>query len=522
MIGRRRSERCAIAAGLLSLVLVGCAATGRVAPTESRTDRPRWGAPEFDAEVRPVVALDEDGSIDDDDMPIESALPDDDIYPIDISSSLRLAVIENPTIAGTEAALLEALANQTAARVLLVPTLNAGANYHGHDGVSQRTAGRIFRVSQQSLYFGGGAYAFGSNPAQIPAVNISSPLADAIFEPLAARRQVLERRHDVDAVGNEILRDVALRYVDLSQAIAEREAQRRSERETFAVVRLTRDYAEAGEGRPSDLERARTDRRLRRVEVLRAEEAIGVASARLSELLNLDPSIRLMPIGPLGNPIELAPVDLPTEDLVREALARRPEMSARAARIDQAEVRFRQERARPWLPTIWVGFSGAGFGGGSNLVPPLVGNFGGRTDFDVRLFWTVRNLGAGNGSIIANRRAELGRTRAEQSQMVVRIRREVVEAQAEAKAARARVSASRQGLATAEQGYELDLERARNNLVRPIEVLNSVALLADARIGLIRSIADSDRQQYRLFVALGSPPPPGPGSEGAGLDAPGS
>lgn len=488
--------------------MVGCASTREHLPIAPPRPALHWGDPSADPEVRPASLADDDAH--DHEQLMGDVLPNEGVQPIDLAASLRLAAVVNPSIAEAQAALLEALANQTAARALLVPSLNAGANYHGHDGVLERASGHVIRLSEQSLYFGGGAYAYGSRSPQVPAVNIASPLADAIFEPLAARQRVAERRFDVNATGNEILRDVAIRHVDLMQATAEHEAQRQSERETLDVVRVTREYAEAGEGKPADHDRALAAWRLRRAQVLRAEEAVGVASARLSELLNLDPSIRLGPIGSLDEPIELAPVDSPTETLVREALVRRPEMASRGARVAEATARFRQEIARPWLPTVWLGFSGAGFGGGSNLAAPLVGNFAGRTDFDVRLFWTVLNLGAGNGSLQANRRAGLGRAEAERSQTAVQVGREVAEAQAEAKAARERVAAARRELATAEEGYRLDLERARENLARPIEVLNSVNLLANARINRIRAVADDNRQQYRLFVALGSPPPPPP------------
>ena len=118
------------------------------------------------------------------------------------------------------------------------------------------------------------------------------------------------------------------------------------------------------------------------------------------------------------------------ESLVQVALQRRPEMGARAALVAEAETRLGQEIARPLLPTFWLGFSGGGFGGGSNLVGPSVGNFAGRTDFDVRLYWTLQNLGMGNLAIQKQRRAAIGQAIGEQSRMINSIRREVASAKA--------------------------------------------------------------------------------------------
>ena len=106
-------------------------------------------------------------------------------YPIDLATALRLADVSNPTIGAARTMILEARTS-VIARTLLVPSLNAGASYHGHNGVLQRSSGKIIDVSLQSLYVGGGAVAAVAGTVGIPAVSIMSPLTDAWFEPLAA------------------------------------------------------------------------------------------------------------------------------------------------------------------------------------------------------------------------------------------------------------------------------------------------------------------------------------------------
>ena len=64
-------------------------------------------------------------------------------------------------------------------------------------------------------------------------------------------------------------------------------------------------------------------------------------------------------------------------------------------------------------PTILIGYSSGGFGGGSNLVRPVFGGFGGRSDFDVMAYWTLQNLGVGNLSMISLAKARLRRGRAD-------------------------------------------------------------------------------------------------------------
>ena len=136
-------------------------------------------------------------------------------YPIDLTTALRLAEVENPEIAETRQRIREALALLQGAYALLLPTFNAGINYHGHTGNLQRSSGRILSLSEQSLYFGGGARTLAAESLAIPAVNIVSPLTDVIFEPLAARQNVDRARFDASATANTILLDVATLHFDL-------------------------------------------------------------------------------------------------------------------------------------------------------------------------------------------------------------------------------------------------------------------------------------------------------------------
>ena len=112
---------------------------------------------------------------------------------------------------------------------------------------------------RQSLYFGGGAGALAAGTVEVPAVNIFSPLTDAIFEPLAARQQVERARFDASATANQVLLEVAELHFELLAAEADLEVRRESATQEAEVARLTRAYAEAGQGREADAQRAATE-----------------------------------------------------------------------------------------------------------------------------------------------------------------------------------------------------------------------------------------------------------------------
>ncbi len=433
--------------------------------------------------------------------------PSPSTLPIDLPSALRLAEKANPILGEARARVGEALGRQLQARVLLLPTLNAGASYDGHAGVLQQSDGRLITVDRQSLYLGGGASAVASGTVSIPAVNIAAHLGDAIFEPLAARQQVAVVEFDASATANSVLLGVAVEYIELQATADDLAARRRTETEAAEVARITAQYARTGQGRKADADRAQTQRQLRLGEIRRAEERVAVASARLARRLHLDPSATIEPANPAPEVFALIEPDANTEELIRVALHRRPEVKARSAGIAVAETRARQERSRPFLPTLWLGYSGAAYGGGSNLTPPLLGSFAGRTDFDAFAYWSLLNFGAGNLASIKRRDSQVGLAVADRDRVINLVRDEVASSRAEALARREKLRIAIEQLTIAQNGYQNDLERIRQAAGPPLEVLNNLNLLRKARESLIDAVLGYNQAQFQLFVAMGSPPP---------------
>ncbi len=306
---------------------------------------------------------------------------------------------------------------------------------------------------------------------------------------------------------NSVLLDVSTLYFDLMGAEAAFQLRRETESEALEATRLTAAYAKSGQGFVSDADRAATLAKLIHRSVEQSEEELAVASVRLSRRLHLDPAVRVHPIVSGLAPITLIDANCPVEELIRAALQGRPEMGDRAAAIGVAETRLTQEIARD------LGYRRSGLASAAvrwaeeGISPPLVGNFAGRTDFDVRLFWTLQNLGLGNLALQKQRRAAIGQAIGEQSRMINRIRREVTASKASVMATRLRVDATRRQLETSEDGFRSDLDRLRNTVGRPIELTNSLELLAQARIDHLRAIIENSQAQLRLFVSLGTPPP---------------
>jgi outer membrane protein TolC len=423
---------------------------------------------------------------------------------IDLETALAIAGADNPTIALALEAVATSQAQLLQADTLLLPTLNAGASFNWHEGTLQSVQGIIRDLDRSSVYAGGGAFAVGAGTVGVPAVRVFAPLGDAVLEPLVARQRVAGRQSDATATRNSVLLDVGTAYFAMAGAAARLGANRLSESEFAEIARLTSEQSKAGQGKKADADRARSELLLVQAAGQQLEGEIGIASAELARLLSVDPAVHLQP-GPLPL-LELVGLSESLESLIEIALANRPEIAARSADIAVAQTRERQERIRPLVPVLSVGFSAGGFGGGSNQVDPEFSALHGRTDFDVSAVWTLQNFGFGNWAQQRKRQAEVGQASADRSRVIDQVREEVSEAFALVNARRRQIEVARRRIETASSGYEQDLQLAKNLGVRPIELLDSARQLNQARQDYFVALVGYNQAQLQLFVALGQPP----------------
>jgi outer membrane protein TolC len=428
---------------------------------------------------------------------------------VDLASAWRLVAAANPDVAGAREAVREAVALRQQANAIALPNLNAGLTYHLHNGTLQSSFGQIRRLHQQSLYVGGGSQTLGTQTVAIPAVQFFHHLDDVIYEPLAARQLVAVRRFGSTATANAVLLEATLAYLDLVEAEGRFDAVRATESETLEIARVTRAFAAEGQGRNGDANRAEVEALLVHLDVLRAEERLAVASARLARLLNLEPSVRLRTAAVRIEPLSIVDPSYDLEALIALAVRRHPSLAQRRAAVDAATTRLRREQPRPFLPLVSIGFSAGGFGGRGNFLPNEApfNHLGNRADFDAMALWSLQNMGMGNVSVIRQQRAVFEQSAAERTRELNDVRAEVATSYGLAASGWRKISVARRQLDDAEDGFRKEMLRLRSTEMEyPIEVLNSVGLLATARQDLILAITAYNRAQFRLFVATGQSP----------------
>ncbi|HWA96878.1 MAG TPA: TolC family protein [Pirellulales bacterium] len=489
-------------------------------------------APQPLPSVEPVAASEERGKIvaakpkpTDELIPVgeletdlPSAFPGATVTPIDMPTALGLVEVRNPNFLLAQQRVLETMALRQLAAAQYLPTLNLGVNYDDHTGPLQQSSGNILPVQRSALFVGAGANAIAAGTVNIPGVLWQQNAGDALFGLLQANQAIARARANTAATRNTMGLNVALAYLDLLEAEGRRSIALQIRQEAAELTRITEAHARTGQGRYADANRATTELADFDARAIEAEGDTFRMSARLSQLLGLDQSTRLHPTDNWVVPHPLVPELIPLEELLAIAIVQRPELAEYRAAVEQAMLALRGAQLLPFSPNVFLGFSSGAFGGGSNLVAqppgssqfasgqPRFGDFAGRADFDAMMYWTLKNLGVGNSAQIEGARARLSTVAWQRLVVFETVRLEVSNAHAYARMRLAQLDASELAIRAATQSWTEDLNRIRSLEGLPIEAVNSLRLMARARLAYLDSIIGYNRSQFQLYVALGQPP----------------
>jgi outer membrane protein TolC len=439
------------------------------------------------------------------------------LTPIDLAGALRMAGARDLDIAIARQQVCRAVADLQAARALWLPSLFLGPTWYRLDGKVQTITGQVITTNRSSLFLGALAASPNTYPAAPPGSGFPPPtgltsvlrFSDAIFLPMAARRVVAASRADVAAATNDAVLAAAEGYFDLLLASGLLAIEREAAANARALAEITASYARTGAGLEADHQRLLTELDHRRGNIEDAAGRLEVASAQLVNLLVLDPSQVLAPVEPAEAVFRIVPDDAPLDDLIVQGLHQRPELASAQELVQATLLRLKQARLRPLVPSLAFSYAGGGFGGGQN---GFFGNFGPRGDATVSLYWELQNLGfadlaAARRSLAENRAAALRLLKVENQ-----VAADVTTAYKVRLAAAYRMAQAAPAVTKGLESLRLNMLNIRRGAglpaaTRPIEVLQPIQALAQARTDYLNAILAYNRGQFRLYRALGQPTP---------------
>jgi len=423
-----------------------------------------------------------------------------DEYTLSLGNVLYLADAQNPNVAVARERINEAYARVDRAEALWLPSLRAGLNYNHHEGTIQDVAGKVFETTRSSFYGGLGANAVGAGSPAVPGLIAQFHLSDAVFQPKIAEHQAASRQFAAAAARNDVLRDAAVAYLELVRAEHAQAIAQEALDKTQKLADITQQFAETGQGLQSDYQRLEAELAIRQEQLVSRQEAVQVASARLAQVMHADPSVVINSGEPVVVPLDVLALDGSAASYVATGLQRRPELAEQKHLVCEAVERLRREKYAPLVPSVLLGMSYGGLGGGlgSSII-----DSGDRWDADAVAYWEIRNLGFGERAAREETASVARQAQHREVAILDRVAREVTEAHTQVAQRRQRVELARKGITAAEKSYALNLQRIENTQGLPIEALQAIAALATARLSYLNAVVDYNIAQFELCRAIG-------------------
>jgi outer membrane protein TolC len=427
--------------------------------------------------------------------------------PINLATAMQLSGATPLDIAAAIAQVERALAQQLQAKVLWVPNANGGVDYFRHDGVAQNLfKGTNFQLGRQTFMVGGG-----------PSLWVG--LTDAIYQPLAARQVVNARKADLQAARNNALYDVAQSFFNVQAARGRLAGTGASVTRAEMLVDFATALAPSLIA-PLEINRAKAELQSLRQTQQAAIRDWRVASAKLAEILLLDPATLFEPIEPPFLQVTFISPDNSAADLMPVALNNRPEIASQRDQLIAAEQILRQEKHRPFLPQLVV-ISPATttgllpFGNFSAGAENKLNSNGQRGDIEVAAVWQLQNAGLGNIGRIRQSRAERDLQSIAVTRTLFQVRSELTQAVARLQTARVRVVENQeqviQAIESADKNFIGLRETARPQgqllrlIVRPQEVVAAIIELNTAYEQYSDAVSEYNTAQFEVYRALGQP-----------------
>jgi outer membrane protein TolC len=406
---------------------------------------------------------------------------------IDLATVLRLAGAQNLDIQIASQRLEEARARHRSAIQEFFPWLSPGFVYRRHDGLTQGTDGEIVGIQKHSY-----------SPGAIIAVQ--ADVGAALFRSREASKLVVAAEGGLEAQRADVLLAAVEGYFELARAQAAVGVAEDSVRIAREYERQLQRAVEIGVALKGEALRVRTQAERAELAMRQALVAQRLASARLAEVLRLDPKMTLTPQDAELVPLSLVDAEA-VESLVQRALAARPEVKAARAWFAASQDAKDGAVIGPLIPSLGASAFLGGLGGGPRDAP---GEFGGARDYVLTIHWRIGPGGLFDTGRIRASQARLEASRLETEKAAQRVTREVDEAWTRVLSLSEQIATAREGLAAAQETLRLSQERKEFGIAAVLEHVLAEQDLTRARNDYITVVAEYDKAQYALLRATGA------------------
>lgn len=430
------------------------------------------------------------------------AAPGVNVIELNLPTALSLVGGSQPVVGLAQWRVQQAYAKLDQASALWLPSIRAGFSFHRHDGNYQASDGSIVDVNRNSFQYGLGNGATGAGTTPQPGIVSQFHFAEAIYEPKVRRKTAWAAGHAAVATQNQQMLRVAVAYTQLLRAYQEVHILEQALDRTASLQGLTQNFAESGQGLQADADRLQTEAVMVESRLISARENVDVASADLAQALSIDATQTILPMDASVVPLEFVTEQYEAASLVGTGLATRPELKESQALVSAAVERLKQVKHMPLIPSVVLGYSNSGFGGGLGNDLADVRN---RYDLDAQMVWEVRNMGFGEKARRREASAQIQQAKYENLRMMDNIANDITTAHAKVLHRAEQIQLMQNATTTATNSYQRNVDRIRDGAGLPLEALQSLQALEQVNLRLLNITADYNNAQFELQWALGWP-----------------
>jgi outer membrane protein TolC len=407
---------------------------------------------------------------------------------VDLPTVLKLAGGRALDIQIAREKLAEAKANHESSLWQFFPTISPGFGYRRHDNLIQNVEGAFLDVHKDSYTIG-------------PVIAAQIDLGDAIYKRLAARQLMKAAESALDAQRQDTDFAAVLGFFDLLKTQAAVAVAEDSVRISTDFSRQLQLGLDAGITFKGDLLRAHSQIEKNALSLRQAQEQQRIASARLIQLLRLDPNLQLSARDTDLIPLALVATNTTLDSLFIQAMAARPEIQ-QSRMVSEAARSVRKGAVYgPLIPSVGAQVFAGGLGGSSESAPS---RFGHSEDYQFTLSWKIGPGGLFDRSRARAAEARLNIADLNGQKVVDEINRQVTESFVRYQSFGDQLTTARRGVQAAEQALEVTRQRKELAVGVALENIQSEQDLTRARLDFVNAVAEYNKAQYSLLKATGA------------------
>jgi len=305
-----------------------------------------------------------------------------------------------------------------------------------------------------------------------------------------AESQVGAARETLRLTEQTVLLNAATAYMNLLQATATLDLQRRNVEVLQEQLRQTRDRFNVGEVTKTDVAQAESRVAAGRSQMLAAESSVTTARATYRQVIGVEPGKLVA-----GSPVDrLSPTTLPTA--VARGRAENPNVTAAALGVDVATLQVRINEGALY-PSVSVSATVQKQFEQTPAVPYTLA-FVALGTVSVPLY-----QGGSEYATIRQSKETLGQRRMDLDTQRDAAQQSVVQSWGQLEAAKAQIVATQAQVAAAETALNGVREEARVGQRTTLDVLNAQQELVNARVALVNAQRDRVVASYALLAATG-------------------